>query len=152
IHLNKSRSSNPLVRICGSVAFGAAARSVLLVGRAPDTENSYVLAHAKSNYAPRATSRRYNIAERWVGESLPRIRTSAVMWGNEAPDVAAEDLLRERGRGSEKVGEAAAFLAQLLAGGPMAEDEVKRRAEKKGISAASLRRAKKKLEIESHAV
>ena len=56
-HLNKSPSTDVLTRIGGSVAFGAAARSVLLLGedpKAPEGSPERLLVHAKSNLGPLA--------------------------------------------------------------------------------------------------
>ena len=54
-HLNKSSSTDVLTRVGGSVAFGAAARSVLLLGEdheAVEGSPERLLIHAKSNLGP----------------------------------------------------------------------------------------------------
>jgi hypothetical protein len=66
IHLNKAQGMQPLQRLSGSGAFGAAARSVLLLDRDPDDPDGEqgrrrVLAHVKSNDGPEMPSLLYEI-------------------------------------------------------------------------------------------
>jgi RecA-family ATPase len=64
LHLNKSQGMAPLARLGGSIAFGNAARSVLLLDREPDddTGTRRVLAHIKCNVGPHAPSLLYRVA------------------------------------------------------------------------------------------
>src|SRR5207249_11464451 len=93
VHLNKSEVPHVLGRVCGSVGFVAAARSVLLLGPDPDDPQgpTRVLAHAKSNLSPLAPALRLRIEERHL-DDLP-IRTSVLVWCGEAAGVSAGDLL-----------------------------------------------------------
>jgi hypothetical protein len=66
IHLNKAQGMQPLQRLSGSGAFGAAARSVLLLDRDPDDPDGAqgrrcVLAHVKCNDGPEMPSLLYEI-------------------------------------------------------------------------------------------
>jgi AAA domain len=62
LHLNKAQGLAPLARLGGSVAFGNAARSVLLLDRDPDDpDGRRVLAHIKCNVAPLAPSLLYEV-------------------------------------------------------------------------------------------
>lgn len=51
-HLNKNSSAHPLMRILGSIDFVGASRSVLLVGKDPDEQDTRGLAQIKSNVGP----------------------------------------------------------------------------------------------------
>ena len=64
LHLNKAQGLAPLARLGGSIAFGNAARSVLLLDREPvdDTGTRRVLAHIKCNVGPQAPSLLYRVA------------------------------------------------------------------------------------------
>ena len=95
-HLNKGVGGHPLDRIGGSVAFGAAARSVLLFATKPDADESdpeRVLAHVKSNLSPTAVALRYRVEGRIVEADGKAIETSGLTWLGEAPDIEAGSLL-----------------------------------------------------------
>jgi hypothetical protein len=65
LHLNKGQGLSPLQRLGGSVAFGNAARSVLLLDRDPDDGDQgarRVLAHIKCNVGPEMPSLLYEVA------------------------------------------------------------------------------------------
>lgn len=51
-HLNKNSSAHPLMRILGSIDFVGASRSVLLVGKDPDEQDTRGIAQIKSNVGP----------------------------------------------------------------------------------------------------
>lgn len=168
IHLNKSTSTDPLTRICGSIAFGAAARSVLLVGQEPESESEeesdtsdalltrgQVVVHAKCNYGPKTASRRFRIVEHSVPSAEGCIRTSRVVWGDDAPGIRAEDLLRERDGGGRKataIKDVMAFLKRILVDGPLAAAEGERRCEAAGFTTATVRRAKTALGVVTQSV
>jgi hypothetical protein len=66
LHLNKSIGADPLMRLPGSVGFGNAVRSVLLLQRDPDDPDGErghrrVLAHTKHNLGPLAPSLLYRL-------------------------------------------------------------------------------------------
>jgi hypothetical protein len=61
-HLNKSSQQKGLYRIVGSIDFVGASRSVLLVGRDPDSEQ-FAVCHEKSNVGPKGKSVGYQITD-----------------------------------------------------------------------------------------
>lgn len=94
-HLNKSGSTNPLARLGGSVAFGNAARSVLLFASDPNNDESpeRYLVHVKSNLSKLAPALRFQIEPRTVQDRTGAdIATSGLAWLGEI-NVEARDLL-----------------------------------------------------------
>jgi hypothetical protein len=150
-HFSKGTSGrDPLERVTGSLAFGAAARIVLAAVRvADDPDGKRLLARSKSNIGPDGSGFHYRLEQAPLPRH-PAITASRVAW---LGDVAgsAKDLLNEadgeEGVGRGAVGTAAFFLEDILKNGPVSAHEVKERAEAEGISEASLRRAKKQLRV-----
>ena len=97
LHLNKSTGLAPLMRLGASVAFGNAARSVLLLDRDPDDEDGErghrrVLAHIKCNVAPLGPSLLYRVAPIVLPAegSAPMVETSRLeLLGESAHDGRA---------------------------------------------------------------
>jgi hypothetical protein len=136
-HLNKSGGSQSIYRGGGSIGIIGAARSGLLVAKDPEDENRRVLASVKSNLGPLAPSLRF--AVEGVGE-VPRIA-----WGGESTH-GADSLLAASSGGPEErsaMGEARAFLDNLLKGGPVTSKEVYVQAKAAGIAEITLKRAKR---------
>jgi len=134
-HLTKGRRDHAIYRGQGSIAFAAAARSILLVGESPETPGLRVLAHIKGNLAPRGPS---------LGFSLDGGRFG---WTGEV-DIDADALLAppepsERGAREE----AEAFLREVLSDGPVAAQEIERDRKAVGISERTYWRAKAALGI-----
>jgi len=148
-HLNKGQGSDPLQRLGGSIGIPAAARSVLLLGRDPDDPhgNRRILAHAKSNVGPLASSLAFTID----GVTLPSsgVETARISEAGRSPH-RAEDLLsidrRERG---VQLDRATAFLHEELHEGPRLVKELIERAKQSGISEQTLKRARQALGVES---
>jgi putative DNA primase/helicase len=148
-HLNKGQGSDPLQRLGGSIGIPAAARSVLLLGRDPDDPHGSrrILAHAKSNVGPLASSLAFTID----GVSLKRsgVETARVNESGSSP-YRAEDLLSiERPERGAKLAEAMAFLDDELQEGPSLVKEVTEKAQKLGISKQTLKRAREQLAVET---
>src|SRR5439155_20255171 len=150
VHLNKSQVSHVLGRVCGSVGFVAAARSVLLLGPDPeDTEGpTRVLAHAKSNLSPLAPALRLRIEERHVGQ--PPIRTSALVWCGEAQGVSASDLIApEAPEEPSKRTEARQAILELLGGGPVEAKAAEAELNRRGVATRTWKRAQRELGVRS---
>jgi putative DNA primase/helicase len=153
MHLNKNAEAGALNRLSGSIGFGAAARSVLLFGHDPDdprgeTGNQRVLAHAKCNVGPLASSIAYRIESRVIDTPNGAIETSVAMRHGDA-SASAGDLLGNAASGTEATarGEAGAFLLAELADGPVAVRELHKRADDAGLTWRTVERAKQQLGI-----
>jgi len=152
VHLNKSDQAAVLSRVGGSVAFVAAARSVLLLGPDPDDREgpTRVLAHAKCNFGVRAPSLRLRLEARAVPGDEATIRTSGIAWAGEATGVRAADLIAsETDEARDEGDEATAILRQLLRDGPRPAQDVQKNLRAAGVGERAWRRAKRDLRVRS---
>jgi hypothetical protein len=147
-HLSKKGGGRAIYRGSGHISIIGAARSGLLVGPDPNDPAVRVLAHAKSNLAPRQRSLTYTL------QDVPEQGCCRVAWG--APsDLSADDLCdpltrkekeaRESSR--SKLDAAAEFLREALCGGPRPVEELKEEAKVLGLAWATVRRAVKVLGV-----
>ncbi len=138
-HLSKAKTSRQVYRGIGSIDFAAAARSVLLVGKDPETPVDRAIVQVKSSLAQMGPAMGFKIEHSqfsWTGLSN---LTAGRLMGDEPDD-------KER----TAVDSASDFLTEMLAGGPVTSESLFAEAKKQGISKASLRRAKKSLGITSY--
>jgi hypothetical protein len=134
-HLNKQGGGRALYRGLGSIAFVATCRFAMLVARDPGVTGQCVLAQVRNSLAGPQPSLAYRITS--ADDGLP-----AVEWLGASP-VSADELLSgsARGEGGPR-GQAAAFLEQFLAGGPRTAHDIWEAAQKAGLSARTVQRAK----------
>lgn len=136
-HLNKgSANTKAIYRGAGSIDFTGAARSVLLLGSDPETQEKAIV-HIKCNLAPKGKSIAYSLEDGgfyWRGET----------------SITAEDLLSIGTPGA--LGEAEALLREILMNGDVEADTVYKEAEKRDVKQRTLKSAKKNLGIESYNV
>jgi putative DNA primase/helicase len=140
-HLNKDATKAALYRVQGSIAFVAAARVSLVVGRDPDDEERRVLAINKCNLARQAPSLGYRVMERGAA--------TCVEWLGVSPHTADEILAPPKRRKGRAVEDAEAYLGDVLANGAALAREVEARAKERGIADATLRRAKRSIAVRS---
>ena len=151
MHLNKSSSTDVLTRVSGSVAFGAAARSVLLLHsdpKAAEDSPERLLIHGKSNLGPRAVAVRLRVEGRTITTEGEEIETSGIAWLGDDPTATAAQVLRGHQEPSS-MDIATDFLRENLADGPLLYSEIKALAADAGISPATLKRAAKEVGVES---
>ena len=139
MHLNKKSSEgNAIYRLTASLDFGAAARSVLIVGNNPDDPKRRVLVSAKSNLSAPPAALGFHFSER-----------GDFVWEQETLDIDAQSLLSVP-QNSEKKGamaEAESFLREVLGDGAQNAAQVYREAKEADISAITLRRARGRLGV-----
>jgi AAA domain len=138
-HLGKSRGGGHALNAgIGSIDFTAAARSVLLVGRDPDDENKRAIVQTKNNLAPHGPSIGYKLE----GDSF--------FWTGES-DLTAGRILSVASNDDERsaLSEAVDFLRSALSNGEREVDEVKAEARRAGVSEATLRRARERLNLKA---
>jgi putative DNA primase/helicase len=153
VHLNKSPSTDALLRHEASAAFTQVMRGTMLLGRDPDDPggdngSQRVLATTSSNLGPEAPSLLYAIEPSTVtgdtGESIDTARITLI--GESAADGAAllgavdEDAKAERD-------EAVEFLRVELAEGERSAKSIQEAAKAAGIGPGSLKRAKRTLGV-----
>jgi hypothetical protein len=144
-HLNKQGGGRALYRGQGSIAFVAACRFAMLVGRDPQAPGRCVLAQVRNSLAGAQPSLAYQITAADGG-------VPTVEWLGTSP-VSADELLA--GGARQDLGprdQAAAFLQQFLAAGPRTADEIWQATRQTAWSARTLQRAKEGLGIRSRRV
>ncbi len=143
-HLNKS-AGPPMYRSMGSLAFVAAARMVWAVAKDPKDAANRLMLPVKCNIAKDSTGLSYRIVE---VNGAP-----CLAWSPDPIDVAVDDVLaagaeKKDTKGQQAIDEAADFLRQVLADGPVASKLIKAEASTNGgPSWATIRRAQVELGI-----
>lgn len=141
MHMNKAEGMSAKNRASGSGDFVAAARSMLLVGRPPDTDDpdQRVMAHGKSNLSPLGASILFSVSD-GVCEFIDTI------------DITADQLvgMYRAGRAKQtKQAVASRELQSLLSSGAMPQKEIMARMKALGISQRTCELAKASLPIQS---
>jgi putative DNA primase/helicase len=149
-HLTKrSEGANPVDRVSGSLAFGAAPRVIMLSALDPKggAEPRGVLMRAKSNIGPPHGGYNFSAEQRPL-DSHPDIVAQRILWG-EFVDKSASEILEEyEGKvkaAAEARRKAVEFVSKALAGGPRMAAEVEDEGEAAGFAVRTLRRAYKSL-------
>jgi hypothetical protein len=144
-HLNKGGSGSPMYRGGGSIGIVGAARAGFLVARDPDDPDTRVVACVKSNLAREPESLCYRL------EAAPDSDVAHVVWtGTSAHDAAG--LLRNVGDDDQDDRrEIEEWLEEFMndRDGRVAAKDVTNAGRKVGYSVDQVKRAKKKLGIES---
>jgi hypothetical protein len=149
-HFSKgSAGRDPLERVTGSLAFGALARLVFAAFKQSEEDGGgRCFCRVKSNLGPDDGGFAYGLSSEDLA-GHPGVTASYVAWGEAVEGSARALLARAEASGSQDdapaLEEACAFLAELLAAGPVAAAKVQEEAEALGIAEKTLRRARKKL-------
>jgi len=149
-HFSKGTSGKePLDRLTGSLAFGAAPRLVFAASKKKDESGEdtdvRVFVRVKSNIGPDGGAINYRLA---TAELPQGIVTSKVSWGEviqgNARDILAEaeQTIDDADERTERE-EAVAFLNDALRDGPVKALQILRLAKEAGHSERTIRRAKK---------
>ena len=144
-HLNKAYGGKAIYRSSGSLAFTAAARCVHLCCHDKDDESEDE-ADRRKLFLPV----KMNIARRPPGLSYRLTADLTVAWGTGTVATTADEAIAETGRPGPKPeshDEAAEFLAEVLADGPVPSTELYAEAETRGIAKRTLFRAKENLGV-----
>jgi AAA domain len=136
MHLAKSTQRPAIYRAVGSIAFAAAARTVLAVAADPERDDRRIVAAVKSNLAASPAALAYTLSDGrlvWAAEPVPQVDVDALLSGP-VPDRqerrAADDWLRER-----------------LADGPVPVGELQAAARGAGLAWRTIQRAKTRLGV-----
>lgn len=151
IHLRKGGAAEALDRVSGSIAFTAAARSVLAFGADPadDEGPSRILAHAKSNVGRLARSLAFRLEGATVEAAGEHIETSRLVLMGECDTQARDVLSPSPPPDLTDTDLAADWLADELADGEWHPSrEVKARAKQADHTERTLHRARVRLGIE----
>lgn len=132
-HMNKMQGAKSAYRGLGSIDFRAAARSVLLVGRAKEEDIQRVVIHDKSSLAPEGPAILFSLDEE-----------RGFTWDGFSNLTAGELLSNSRG-GETKIQQAEQLLKALLESGEVPSKELLLRSSNLGISERTLKIAKQNL-------
>jgi hypothetical protein len=133
-HLTKGGSLKPIYRGLGSIDFTAAARSVLLAGTDPDTQARGIV-HIKCNLAP-------------LGEAVGfELKDGCFFWTAHSDLTAGKILAPDDGNSGSAVNEAKSFIIEMLSDSDVLASEMYNDAASRGISSATLNRAKANLHV-----
>lgn len=139
-HLRKQASENAMHMGQGSMAFGGAVRSGMIVTPHPTQPHWRVLSHYKSSYAQEAVSQAFEIC------SPPKGGAARIKWRGPV-EMSANELVALSSVQESVLDRAARTLEEYLAEGPAEARDVKEAMKKKGIQERTLDRAKKKLGV-----
>lgn len=150
-HYSKGTAGrDPLERVTGSVAFGALARIVFGTVRQDAEEGEHrtlMFARAKSNIGPDGGGFAYGVEQ---AELDGGIVTNRVIWGAAVEGTARELLAEAEPEGEHgETRDAADWLRDELASGPVAVKEVKRHADDAGFAWRTVQRAMRTAGVES---
>ena len=155
MHFNKKTDvTNAVLRISDSLAFGATARHVYAV--VDDADNKRKLfVKGKNNLAPHDTKAlAFGFGAREVGKdecSGVPIWAPHVVWYAQHVEVTASEAMQAASSQSGYAKrEAREFLLERLEAGPVKTKIVQEEAKQLGISAITLKRVKRELQIVSH--
>jgi hypothetical protein len=142
-----TQGRDPLERVTGSIAFGALARLVFgTVRQRADDDGAparYLLARVKSNIGPDGGGFAYGFQQADNGDG---VITNRIAWGEAVAGTARVLMAEAEAEPDDEQGhDAASFLWDLLAAGPVPTKEVFREAEGAGFSRDQMKRAKAKL-------
>lgn len=153
IHLNKSASTDALVRHEASAAFTQVMRGTMLLGRDPDDPggdrgNQRVLATTSSNLGPEPPSLLYEVKPSTVtGDTGETIETARIVAIGESPADGAALLGAVDDDAKAERDEAVEFLRVELAEGRRSAKSIQEAAKAAGIGPSPLKRAKRTLGI-----
>src|SRR6266496_124045 len=145
VHLGKSDKADPVNLILGSRAFTAVDRVALVAVRDPDDEGSNVLSVEKSNLGRiDVPARTYRIDGAEIATDEGMAGAGLLVWTGET-DRRVRDIMADRDGEHSERDEAAGWLRQLLAGGPVKANDVYSAADAAGLSKDRAKRAKKRI-------
>jgi putative DNA primase/helicase len=154
VHFNKKADVNSaILRISDSLAYVAAARHVYVCVEDAEVEGRRLFVKAKNNLSPDSRALSYFTEGVHVGRDNDLhqdIIAPRVAWGTEHVNVTANDAMAANaacGASRHAKQEAQEFLKTRLAAGPVKSEDLFEEAKANSISAATLRRAQKDLNV-----
>jgi putative DNA primase/helicase len=150
-HLNKGVGGDALLRVTGSLAFVAAARSAFIVLKDKDQPTRRLFLPIKNNLGSDCSGLAFELSGVTLDSAAGPIDTCHVVWDSEPVEMTANEAMSPTSASATDDAEGftpVRWLAALLrANGPMLQAEANKRGEEVGISARTLRRASEKLKV-----
>ena len=150
-HSPKGSGSKALNQFIGSAAFVNVVRAAILVMRDPDDADRILFLTAKNNLGKDPGSLVYRIGVRFVGVQ-DDISAPYIVWEDEPVAITANEALAAANgdvRDRTATEEAADFLREILADGPLPQKDIEAQADAAGLSWATVKRAKKAAEVKA---
>ncbi|WP_218814177.1 AAA family ATPase [Rickettsiella endosymbiont of Dermanyssus gallinae] len=146
-HLNKNSGQDPLLRVAGSLAFVAAARTAFVVTHDPNDKKRRFLFPVKNNIAEDKNGFAFSIQSCWLDNN--QFGSSKIVWEDE---MISEEVMNTMSSSSEPednsiLKEAIDFLSNELAYSARSVSQLKKATNEYGLSWASVIRAKTALRI-----
>lgn len=137
------------MRVSGSLAFVAAARAAYLVASDLHDKTRRLFLPMKNNLGPDRTGLAFGIEGATVASPEGLLETSRIAWSEEPVSTTADEAMQAETSptSTSAVDEAAEWLRETLADGPIPASEILDRAEAEGFSTRTLKRAKRELGI-----
>ena len=151
VHLNKRTDGGAQQRFSGSTAWTAAPRVGFMVAEDPLTKQRFMLP-VKNNIGDDRLGYQYHIAEKLIQYGGQTFKSSYIVWDQPTNRSVAELLTPPKTSKHDAVGVAKGFLAEELADGALAVEEIQAAAKAAGISWSSVLRAKSTMLITSEKV
>ena len=146
-HCNKNTLQDTLHRMSGSTAFGDFARQAWQFGSREENKTRKLMVSAKNSYGPPATGLAFSFVQVDPAErSSVKLVYEAVAIQESAQEIFFEKK-RPVGRPAKERGQAAEFLREILADGPVPRKRVKDLAELRSIEERTLQRTVSDMEI-----
>lgn len=141
-------------RIIGSVAFVNQARAAFIVTPDPNDDTRLLLIPSKMNIAPTSHGLGYRLEGVRLEVDGNAIVTSRVAWDCAPVMITADQAIAacSTPAGKSARSEAEIFLQEILANGPIPQQDVRDATEGAGLAWATVRRAKSKLGIKTQRV
>jgi hypothetical protein len=140
-HFNKTATTNAMDKVSGARSFGALPRAVWTAAKDEENENRVVLAPVKLNLVPASEKKAiaYTLQPSLNNASIP-----SIVWERDSVEISASELL---GGSRNKTDEAADWLREVLADGPMETTAVLKLARQAGHAESTVRSAKKRIGV-----
>lgn len=148
-HPPKGAGRAAIDRFIGSVAFVAASRTAFMVAKDAEDKDRRLFLPVKTNIAALGKGLAFRLVQEVVGPPDKGIVASSVAWEHQHVSVSADEALRAVEDSSDRsaLDEAKEFLRDKLAFGAVVVREIEEHANAKGISKATLKRARTALKV-----
>ena len=151
-HLSKDDKKSALMRVSGSLAFAAAARSAWVIVRDSERRNRRLFLPLKNNLAADSTGLAFQIEGATVETDSAPIQTSRLMWESDPVTTTADEAIRAASpqKPKPKLEEAKNWLTGFLDNRSVSADDVVRAAKEAGIAQKTLERAADVLKVKKN--
>ena len=148
-HLAKRLGGKAMHRAIGSIAFVGLARAAWHFAADPSDPERRLMLPVKMNLGKTPAGLAYRVTTECLDGlgHVPRVAWEAGPVTMTADELLAEEAAGDQSRGARQ--EAADWLRDVLACGPVGANEIKKRAKEDGIASRTLDRAKKSLDVKA---